>query len=151
MPSSKKQDNSLEADWNRIRARSNTGGKGHVRHLVSMTFGHLVVLSRSGSDKNGASLWLCRCGLCGAEKVYSRPALTGGRVKSCGCLRASLVGKPRPKPEPPSRASRIKRTVWERLLEEEGEIPQPTPRKNSIGLGMSLTLKTYQKDPEDRD
>jgi len=115
MPPSKKHDDSMEADWQRIRSR-NTGGKGYARHLVGQEFGHLKVQSREGSDKNGASLWKCLCQLCGQEKVLSRPALTGGQVKSCGCLKASLVGKPRPKPA--TKKFKPRKNVWQRLLDD---------------------------------
>jgi hypothetical protein len=115
MPRSK-PDDSLEADWKRITP-SSTGGKGHARYLVNKEFGHLKVLNREGSDKNGASLWKCLCQLCGTEKVYSRPALTSGRVKSCGCLKASLIGKPRPKPTDKPKF-KPRKNVWQRLLDD---------------------------------
>jgi len=53
--------------------------------LTGNKYGRLVVLSRSGKNKHGQSLWLCRCD-CGKEKVISSVSLKGGRSNSCGCL-----------------------------------------------------------------
>lgn len=62
--------------------------------LIGKVFGRLTVIERAGSDKHGASTWLCRC-QCGNEKVVQRGALNQGRVKSCGCLLAEYRSKPK--------------------------------------------------------
>lgn len=52
--------------------------------LTGQTFGALEVLERRGSYKTGDKLYLCRCTLCGAEKLF--PACTiRDSPKSCGC------------------------------------------------------------------
>lgn len=52
--------------------------------LSGKTFGALEVLERRGSYKAGDKLYLCRCTLCGREKLF--PACTiRANPKSCGC------------------------------------------------------------------
>lgn len=106
----------LEEDWKLVRP-SFTGGQGHTRQLAGKFFGYLEVVKREGSDKNGMSLWACVCRLCGNPKIVSRAALLSGRVKSCGCLKASLKGKPKPQPQP---LLRHKKSAWNRILDDEG-------------------------------
>lgn len=53
---------------------------------LSGTFGALEVLERRGTYKNGDKLYLCRCTLCGGEKLV--PASTiRANPKSCGCAK----------------------------------------------------------------
>lgn len=58
--------------------------------LVGKRFGLLTVIERRGSDKNGQSMWLCRCD-CGTEKIIRGHDLKGG-TKSCGCSRRYNTG-----------------------------------------------------------
>jgi hypothetical protein len=52
--------------------------------LSGQHIGVLQVIRREGSDKHGNILYLCRCDLCGKEKVL--PASTiRARLASCGC------------------------------------------------------------------
>ena len=44
----------------------------------------LSVVSKAGHDRNGRSLWLCRCS-CGNEKVVLGKLLRKGSARSCGC------------------------------------------------------------------
>lgn len=56
--------------------------------LVNLTgkfFGRLTVLERAGSNKQGASLWVCKCA-CGQEAVVRSDSLQSEHTKSCGCL-----------------------------------------------------------------
>lgn len=53
--------------------------------LTGQTFGRLTVVRDAGSDRNGRSLWLCRC-TCGGEKAVRVSALRRGQTSSCGCL-----------------------------------------------------------------
>ena len=66
------------------------------RDLTGMRFGRLVVLSRAGvHPKYQASMWNCMCA-CGRHAVKVGKQMTGGLVKSCGCLwkeSQSLNGK----------------------------------------------------------
>lgn len=51
--------------------------------LSRQRFGELTVIKRSGSDKNGRAMWLCKCS-CGAKKIAYGTDLRAGRVTSCG-------------------------------------------------------------------
>lgn len=54
--------------------------------LSGKTFGALEVLERRGTYKSGEKLYLCRCTLCGGEKLI--PASTiRANPKSCGCAK----------------------------------------------------------------
>lgn len=111
-------DEDLEADWKRLRG-PNTGGKGHVRYLTGKVFGYLEVIEQAKSDKHGTSCWSCRCRLCGTVKTFTRPALTSGRVKSCGCLKS---GKSKdPEAEPEVKPLWRNRTYWATLRNESNE------------------------------
>ena len=57
--------------------------------LSGKTYGALTVLHKSGSDLNGNILYVCRCTLCGNEKVF--PACTiKANPKSCGCQQYNI-------------------------------------------------------------
>ncbi len=51
---------------------------------IGHRFGRLVVIGRTGFDKKGKRLYLCRCD-CGTEKIQYGSNLKSGRVESCGC------------------------------------------------------------------
>lgn len=57
--------------------------------LTGQTFGRLTVVRNAGRNagrnRNGHSLWLCRC-VCGGEKAVRVSALRHGQTSSCGCL-----------------------------------------------------------------
>lgn len=53
--------------------------------LTGERFGRLVVIKRVGKNKQGKSLWLCRCD-CGNEIIVRGSDLKSGNTKSCGCL-----------------------------------------------------------------
>jgi len=55
---------------------------------IGPTHHQLTVLARKGTDKNGWSLWLCRCS-CGTEKILNSQCI--GKVKSCGCAKLSRI------------------------------------------------------------
>lgn len=86
-------DDRLEDCWKDIHPRQRGGRTWKVR-LLGQVFGRLLVIQEAGTDKHGASLWLCRC-TCGKEKVVQRGALKSGRVKSCGCLLAEYKKAPK--------------------------------------------------------
>jgi hypothetical protein len=68
---------------------------GKFIDLTGQRFGRLVVIKRTGNDKNGRVMWLCRCD-CGGERVVLGSYLKNGDVKSCGCYHMSfkdLIGK----------------------------------------------------------
>lgn len=54
--------------------------------LTGKTIGCLTVIRREGNGPHGDRTYLCKCALCGGEKVL--PASTiRMRLKSCGCKR----------------------------------------------------------------
>ena len=62
-----------------------------VRDKVGQKFGRWSVLSLDHVDKHQTSHWKCECE-CGTFSVIPCHKLTGGRSKSCGCLRIEITG-----------------------------------------------------------
>lgn len=58
--------------------------------MAGLRYGHLLVLRRAPSGRNGRAWWLCKCD-CGTEKAVESQALRAGRVVSCGCFRAHVL------------------------------------------------------------
>jgi hypothetical protein len=56
------------------------------KSLVGQTFGFLTVLSFAGRCRFREAAWLCEC-RCGSMSYVRGVQLTGGKSKSCGCLR----------------------------------------------------------------
>lgn len=56
----------------------------HKIDMTGMVFGRWTVLRRTGSDKRGELLWLCRCS-CGNESSLTGSSLRSGNSVSCGC------------------------------------------------------------------
>lgn len=54
------------------------------KDLTGIRFGRLIAKERT-RYKNKESGWICICD-CGNEHIVSTKCLTGGRVRSCGCL-----------------------------------------------------------------
>ena len=75
---------------------------GKLIDLTGKAFGRLRVLERAGSYRSQSNpyssepLWKCLCdpeiGGCGAEVIVMGHNLRGGKVRSCGCLRAEKTG-----------------------------------------------------------
>ena len=59
-----------------------------LNDLTGQRFGRLTVLERVENNKWGQRKYLCKCN-CGREIVTLGKNLCNGRVKSCGCVRAS--------------------------------------------------------------
>ena len=57
--------------------------------IDGVKFCRLLVLNRVENDKKGDSRWLCRCD-CGKTTIVRGYHLTGGNIKSCGCIRKEL-------------------------------------------------------------
>lgn len=55
-------------------------------NLIGKRFGKLIVVGKSGVNKHGNTLWICRCD-CGNDSIVSNNNLQSGNTKSCGCLR----------------------------------------------------------------
>lgn len=60
--------------------------------LASQVFGRLTVRRFDHRNKHGRGMWLCVCE-CGTEKVIDGNALRSGATRSCGCLKAGIIGK----------------------------------------------------------
>lgn len=73
--------------------RSEKMRMGRVRYkqvdLTGERFGRLVVVQRV-FNRGRETCWLCKCD-CGKEVEILRRSLTGGKTRSCGCLRDELV------------------------------------------------------------
>lgn len=55
-------------------------------NLAGQTFGFLTVLEKA-PNSGKKTRWLCRCSLCGSEKMIQTCHLTSGASQSCGCRR----------------------------------------------------------------
>lgn len=54
--------------------------------LTNRVFERLTVVRFSHKDKRGQTYWCCTCS-CGKDSVVRGSHLTGGLIKSCGCLK----------------------------------------------------------------
>lgn len=62
---------------------------GKLKDITNQKFGRLTAVHPTGEkDKNGKTLWYCKCD-CGGSKVAPIHLLNNGRIKSCGCLISS--------------------------------------------------------------
>ena len=61
------------------------GRAARYTDITGQRFGMLTAGSLVGRNKNGQTLWLCRCD-CGGEVVTTYGQLRAGYRKSCGCL-----------------------------------------------------------------
>lgn len=65
-----------------------------LNDLTGMVFGSWVVLYRNGSTPNKASVWRCRCILCGSERDVVGASLTGGVSTKCrACVPRQTLSK----------------------------------------------------------
>ena len=60
--------------------------------LIGQRYGRLVVVERKGSNKQGNSMWLCKCD-CGQETIVNSQRLKSAKTKSCGCYRSVPIVK----------------------------------------------------------
>ncbi len=63
---------------------------GKAIDLSGKHFGQLTVIEKAGKNKQGHTLWLCRC-VCGEERMISTASLNTGNSKSCGCSTGRYV------------------------------------------------------------
>ena len=62
--------------------------------MIDMTgkqIGHWLVLERAENTSTGRAQWLCRCDLCGKEKIVTGINLRAGQSYSCGCQKMSKM------------------------------------------------------------
>lgn len=69
-----------------------TNGKRVFKDLTGCEFGLVKVIGFYAYNKNGKSVWLCKCS-CGNIKPILGNALTVGATSSCGCLRVSRLAR----------------------------------------------------------
>lgn len=62
-----------------------------VIDMTGLVYGRLTVIEYAGRDKSRKTMWRCKC-TCGNETIVSRTNLTGGKIRSCGCLKKEMVG-----------------------------------------------------------
>lgn len=60
------------------------------KRFIGKRFGRLVVIERV--NETGRATYRCQCD-CGNEKITRGVNLTGGKVLSCGCLKAEMASK----------------------------------------------------------
>lgn len=65
-----------------------------ARDLSKEKFGRLQPLYPTDKRKNKSIVWMCRCD-CGTKKEIPAYVMTGGKVKSCGCLKRESDKKPK--------------------------------------------------------
>lgn len=64
----------------------------NFKDLMGQRFGRLIAIVPIGLNKNGNTIWQCKCD-CGSIKNILNSSLTSGRTKSCGCLRSETTSK----------------------------------------------------------
>ena len=66
-----------------------------LNDLTDKTFGSWKVLYRNGSTPNKASVWRCKCLLCGSERDVVGASLTSGSSTKCrACVPRTTLKKP---------------------------------------------------------
>ena len=60
------------------------------KNLKGQKFSYLTVVKEVGSNKNGRTIWLCRCD-CGNYHETLGKYLLDGSTTSCGCRRAKIL------------------------------------------------------------
>ena len=66
-----------------------------LHDLTNKTFGNWLVLRRNGSTQNKASVWRCRCLLCGSERDVVGASLYNGLSTKCrSCVPRTTLSKP---------------------------------------------------------
>ena len=60
--------------------------------LTGKRFGRFTVIRRAHNNKDGRTMWLCKCD-CGNERIVAGKSLRNGHTQSCGCLNRELVGR----------------------------------------------------------
>lgn len=63
-----------------------------IKDISGNRYGRLTVVEYAGKNRQGKSLWKCKCD-CGNEKNITASDLSSGRVNSCGCLRKEVTAK----------------------------------------------------------
>lgn len=73
-----------------LKQESDRSPKGNAKDLTGQKFGHLLVVSREGSDHRGEARWLCECDCKNTNRIIVLGSnLRTGHTRSCGCERRS--------------------------------------------------------------
>lgn len=64
--------------------------------LTGEKFGNWLVLKFAGRNERSHNYWLCQCGCGSAPRIFAVGRLTGGRSRSCGCLKHKWPRGPHP-------------------------------------------------------
>jgi hypothetical protein len=108
-------------------------------------FGKLLALEITDKKRGRNFIWECLCD-CGNKTYVSRPDLTTGNTKSCGCLRIENLSKARKAQEKdfyPSKTAEYKRNHQrKRLLEPKYRI------HGRISANMRIALKKQKVSKE---
>lgn len=103
-------------------------GRHRIMDLVGRTFGELIVLKFSHTDKWGGAFWTCQCS-CGEKRTISARHLISGNSKSCG----KVIHKYNFTPG--FRTKEYK--VWSRMV-QRCENPKNSSYKNYGGRGIKV-------------
>jgi hypothetical protein len=63
---------------------------GSFIDLVGLKFGRLLVVDKTGKEKDGNIKWLCKCD-CGKTSTVRGATLRRGTTNSCGCLQMEVA------------------------------------------------------------
>ena len=66
---------------------------GKFVDLSGQRFGNLTVINRAGTQ-HGSVTWNCKCD-CGKAVIAKSNTLKSGHTKSCGCMKAAILGEAR--------------------------------------------------------
>lgn len=58
---------------------------GNVKDITGQTINYWYVIKEVGRSKSGSATFLCRCLLCGKEKIVEGRSVRTGASKCCGC------------------------------------------------------------------
>ena len=98
--------------------------------LIGQKFGRLVVLEYASENKQGRSLFLCKC-ICGIKKIISGAHLKDGSTQSCGCLQKERV------------SGSNKNRVWS--IESRQKVSESLKGENNPIYGKKRSERTRQK------
>ena len=70
-------------------------GCGHGHKLIGVKVGATTVIAKSGVDKQGAVVWLCRCD-CGETRLATSAQINAKNIRLCKCQR-NIDGRTAPK------------------------------------------------------
>lgn len=106
--------------------------------LAGLRFGELVVVEKTGVNKQGNSMWRCLCD-CGNEIVANSQNLKSGHTKSCGCHKSKVTAMRNIENtigERPRRENRIYRIYYGMLSRCYNQKDYHYPDWGGRGIGM---------------